>query len=343
MKISGLLILLSCFFNALQAQIAEYFHFTMPAEKVSGSLYNAIHFIDSRADTANLGHVYAGPAGRRLPVSVKIDLYTQCNWLLYNLTDSSAKNNELVFQLRKFEFDEDPDGIYHQRGSCALRADLYCKKNDSYFKTAGIDTLIRMKAEEVTALLFEAATNAVTQVLKRGIISGKSSGLPYAYNEILKMDSVDKSHSELYVRDTLTPGVYLSYESFRTQRPDLLVLQLNSRFGKIVNIKAMDKNRKKIVLSPKQVYAFVHGSKAYVSMRASFYALEKQQDDFYFIAGLKDPPKDLGLKLSVGSEIVLWSDKRDLERQLRGSLTALFKLKLDHVDGSFITINKIIR
>src|SRR5689334_3925025 len=123
-KIYLVLAALCIFCTATFAQRAtEDYTITLPEQKISNSLYRNISYLDSRYDTSNMGIVQLGAFNRKARVIPKVPFSMQLTTVLQAMTDSSAKDGELLFQLRQFNFAE-ITGAMSERGYCYLRADL---------------------------------------------------------------------------------------------------------------------------------------------------------------------------------------------------------------------------
>src|SRR5882757_8542490 len=94
------------FGKAFSQKTTEDFKLSLPDQKISGSLYNKIKFIDSRYDTSNFGIVQLGAFNRKARVIPKTHLSQQLSDVLTALTDSTAADGELLLHVTQFNFAE---------------------------------------------------------------------------------------------------------------------------------------------------------------------------------------------------------------------------------------------
>src|SRR4030095_15995724 len=99
-------LLLICVTHTYAQRTTEDFNITLPEQKVSNSLYKTISFLDSRTDTTNMGAVQLGAFNRQARVVPKVHISNQLVNVLNALNDSTAKDGELLFQLRQLSFAE---------------------------------------------------------------------------------------------------------------------------------------------------------------------------------------------------------------------------------------------
>src|SRR4051812_36392388 len=121
------------------------FEISLPETKAGGSLYNKISFLDSREDSSQMGIIQTGAFNRKATVVAKTPLPVQLNELMAALVDSTAKDGELLFQLRQLSFAEET-GAVSKKGYFFFRAMLYAKDGKSYITLAAIDTAVILKS-----------------------------------------------------------------------------------------------------------------------------------------------------------------------------------------------------
>jgi hypothetical protein len=263
---------------------------------------------------------------------------TQLNWLIQGALDSSSINGELLFQLRKLEFVE-LGGEIPSYGYCPLRADLYVKKNFGYFLLARLDTFIATEKGighiDATAVLINSAKQTLSNFVLRNLYLEPSTKKMSTLEQILHADSIEKTHLPLYTSPKYNNGVYLSYASFKIQKPDYTLLKVSSKNNEIQSLTLLDKKGKSLKINYKEVYAFVYKDTAYISDYFGSYALQKINNDFYFKGKGRVLPKD---------------DQLDAAHTPAGQTTeqitlnnkfAFYNAKIDHYDGSVIWYDKV--
>jgi hypothetical protein len=97
----------------------EDFEIGSPELKVSNSLYTTIQYVDSRYDTTSMGIVQLGAFNRKARVVPKIPFATQLTNTVHALIDNTAKDGELLFQFRQFNFAE-VTGAVSEKGYCYI-------------------------------------------------------------------------------------------------------------------------------------------------------------------------------------------------------------------------------
>jgi len=328
------------------SQTAEYFHMLPPEKKMENSFYNSFQFVDSRPDTNNFGKVYSEQYKRKLPVALKIDLSTQLNWWLHYAVDSAARDSELLFQLRKFEFVQ-MGGEIPDYGYCPIRAELYVNKNDRYYRLAGLDTFIYADVYadrvEVTPSLFERASGSISSFISANLKLNPENKNPFSYHDILKIDSIEKSSMPLYINKKYVEGAYLSFESFKTQSPDLELIKVNLRYGEIYSMTLKSKKDKSIKRKYSDVYALVYNGKPYLCGEFGCYPLQKINEDFYFKAKGRIIPNDESLALAgaLGWALGGIRGKYFAKQISKANALGFFETRLDSHDGSFVWIKKM--
>lgn len=336
MNHASLLITLSLFFNVLVCQNKELFHFNLNEKHTRQSLYNSIDLIDSRNDTLDFGKVYSAKYKRMLSVVPSTDLYTQFNWVLHNFIDSISGNKELLIQLRKFKFYEIiQDDV--NRGFCTIRIDLYSKENNNYYKLARLDSTIYVEDFEITPALFNASSKAITDFIFGFLTKEDLSGSSITRRSVIKIDSVEKSETPLYNKENFTNGGYLSYTSFKNQKPELEIVVVKYKQGNIktVVIKENGSNKK---LSIKKFYSIVYEGKPYVVGDFGTYLIKRKESDLCFVARARVTPDATSAAYAtnfgyfLGGNAGYFVGKNLSEKSAIG----LYETKLDHLDGSFI-------
>lgn len=314
---------------------AEKFQITLPEGKVAGSLYRTIHFIDSRYDTTNMGIVQLGAFNRKARVIPQPHFSHQLQEVLNTLNDQDAKDGELLFQLWQFNFAE-VTGAMSEKGYGYLRATLYGKNKNNYTKIATIDTVLYIKTMDVTRALFRKGSSAITDFLRKNIIHDQPlDGAVYTYDQVLKMDSIEKQTMKLYTSQQFTDGLYRSYESFRDQVPDNQHIEVAFRNEQVSSVKAKNQNGDLLKIDRDDVYAFVHNGRAYVATEFGFYPLERRADDLYFTGKTK-------VNANAGDVIVASVFFGIIGGLIAsGSGTAEFEMKIDHVSGGFIRLREV--
>ena len=305
--------------------------FTMfiPTQKVQNSLYNTIHFIDSRQDTSTMGIVQNGAFNKKVRVVPRTPIAEQLRILLDSLKDASAKEGELVFQLRHFSFAEVTRPTI-EIGYCYLKAELYAKKGDKYLKVNSLDSVIYVKSNEVTEKLMKSTRESIFDFISKSLLIKPDEGVYYSYNDVRNIDWIEKSKLKLYTTSEYTDGLYLSYESFKNQLPDMeAIVIMNDKQVRAVNI--INNKGKTEKVNAKSVYAVVHNGQLHVATQYGFYQLRKVKDDFLFYGKGKVTAEAIDVISAQFYHGLIGS-------MLAADKASILEMKIDHVNGGFIRL-----
>jgi hypothetical protein len=329
-----LLTLLVLSYAPLAAQKkTEDFEMTVPGNKVSNSLYNNVRYMDSRLDTSFMGVVQLGAFNRKARVVPKTGFGKQVENVLNGLTDSSAKEGTLLFQLRQFNFAE-LTGQFSEKGYCYLRASVYAQANDHYRLVAMVDTVVLIKAMDVTRALFRNGSKVITDFISSSLVQPPNDSMVYSYNDVLHIDSIEKRKVRLYNSNVFTNGVYNTFTSFFNQQPDITQFKTTEEKGSISAAKVADENGKFKKIKSKDIYAVVQNGNAYIATEYGYYPLTKEGDDFHFTGKAK-------VNAKAGDVIMASMFFGILGGLLASDAEATFEMKLDHINGGFIRLREI--
>lgn len=333
--LSSFIILIAC--HMLQSQNRTIdFKISLPKKPISNSIYKTILYVDSRDDTTYMGTVASGLLKTGAAVSFSPPLSVQLTDVLGKYADKTAKDGTMLFQLRHLVFSQKP-GAFSNKGYCLFKAELYADKGNGYVPLASVDTMIIVKTLTTgTSSLFNAAGNAITSFIADNLIKSGSDTLAYNYNDVLSIDSLEKTKIPIYNSNaSYVDGIYEKWESFKKQIPEWTSQMIaEPKGGRISSVEFIDKDNKKLKLESKLVYAIVLNGQPYVSTDYGYYLLEKRERNFFFTGKAK---------------VYTGMGERYLSRSFLGPLSALYELnqnstfefKIDHSDGGFIRIKEI--
>jgi len=314
LKYFAVFILFQIFFtgNLFSQNGTEDFYLKQPDKKIANSTYSVIHFLDSRFDTVNMGTVHFETLSNKVPVVPGLPFNEQFKRLSENLTDTTSKKGELLFQLRKLKFAEKEESG-DLTGLCFFRATLFSKNSSGFKKIAAIDTVIIIHYTEISKSLTESAGAVMTNFVWKNLSVHDSDKTNISYMDVLHIDSVEKRNLKAY-NGAFKNGIYLNYNSFKNQTPDHKIAELVLKPGGGVKVKIENAKGKKEKIEAEDFYAFVYEEKPYIAAEYGCYLLEKTNDDLFFI----------GKGTVPGSE-----QKKD------------FKIRIDHIDGSFMRVMEV--
>ncbi len=300
-------------------------------QKTPSSLYNSIELLDSRIDTTNLGVVQEGMFNSNAKVVAKTPLANQLKNIMPALIDQSAKNGELLFQLRQCILAEITTAT-NETGYCFFKAELYAKVNNQYRKLASVDTVAVVSTTDVTNSLLRIGGRSFTLLISNNLLNeGKDSKL-YSLNDVIKIDSVEKRSIPLYNTDKYIDGFYANYKSFSCQKPDKQIR--NKGEGDKLSFEIVNPDNSTEKIDRDECYAVVHKGIPYIVTEYGYYPLTKSNDDFYFTGKAKVSANALAvsagyLLFGVGGAI------------LASDADAVFEMKIDHNNGGFIRIKEV--
>ena len=310
----------------------EPFRIALPEQKVAGSLYRSIGYVDAREDTVNMGFVQLGAFNTKARVIAKTPLASQLAAIMEALTGPASGNGELFFQLRRCSFAE-VTSSFSERGFFFLRASLYARSNDRFSLVGRIDTVVTVKSMDVTQALLRNAGATFSHFISSNLQKTASDSVFYSYRELEMPDSIEKTKLKIYTTTNYAEGLYRSYQSFFNQAPDQQ-MTVREKKGVIRQIEVTDSAGKPTKLKSKDVYAVVYGGQPYIATDYGYYPLTKKNDDFYFVGKAKvsaDPASQIAAGVMFGL----------LGSLLTANSTAEFEMKLDHQNGGFIQVREI--
>lgn len=319
--------------HGLFAQLAtEDFRITLPEKKIKNSLYNEITFLDSRPDTSNMGIVQLGTFNKKAEVIPKKHISLQIVDVLNALNDTSAKDGKLLFHLRHFNFAEITGGM-NEKGYCYLHAELYTYTSGLYVRLGIIDTVLEVKALDVTNLLFKKASNIISGFISKIIPEKPMEGAwVNLIGEIKNLDRLEKLSIPLYITDAFAEGIYLSYASLADQKPEhQAIVKMNGK--EIQSVRIKDKAGNPQPIKERNIYAVVYNGTPYVNTDYGYYPLHKRNGDFYFIGKAK--------ATANGSEASTAALFFGILSVVMVNNTDTYEMKLDHNNGAFMRIRRM--
>jgi len=332
-RICPLMLLVVVIVTAGYAQNREkHFVLGLPTAVVSHSLYQTIDFLDSRADTSNLGWVQKGVLNAPARVVAEPTLGQQLTNALAALTDSTAGDGRLLLQLRHMQFAE-LTGAFAEKGHCYMRVSLYAEQDDRYFSLATLDTVVSVNSMEVTNGLLRHTGNTLVDFIAVNLTRQPNTQTNYSRVEVMAMDSIEKRNIPLYTTDTYAEGLYRTYQSFAAQIPDAQ-LEVREKAGAETRVMVSDASGKARKVRPKDVYAIVYRGTPYVATSYGYYPLWHEGNDLFFMG--KDK-----VTAATSNVIVASAFFGIVGALVASNADAAFEMKLDHLNGGFIRLREI--
>jgi hypothetical protein len=312
--------------------LTKNFEIVLPKNKVENSLYKTIGFLDSRKGYKEIGVVDIGLLrNNEAKLVLKAPFDQQLTAVLNALTDSTAQDGELLFQLNRFSFAETYGTRY-----CYLIAGLYAKNSDGYKKIASIDTVLGFISASANLLIREES-KLISGFIATNLLAVAKDSTTYTTNDIAHIDSIEMQKIPVFSREDYTDGVYMSYKSFMAQSPDKPAIVDISKDGSISSVKVTDSSGKKTKVQPKHMYALVYKGQPFIATEYGYYSLPKGSDNnFYFTGDIRVATSQAGLNAAqIGFGLVglaLAGISGDKET---------YVLMIDYRNGAFIHLKKV--
>lgn len=329
--LTSILILLICA-DLLSQKRTEDFEITLPEQKVQNSLYNKLTFFDSRYDTSNMGIVQLGAFNKKAKVVPEIPFSVQLQNVMHSLTDATAKDGELFFLLRHFNFAE-ITGAMSERGYCHLKADMFSYTGEYYKKIASIDTVVLIKAMDVTRAMFRNGSKTITNFIASNLLREAEDSAGYSLRDVMNLDAFEKRKIPVYNTVAYTDGLYTNYKSFMNQVPDKKI-SVEMKGQKISSVKAADESGDMKKVKGEDIYAIVHNGQPYIATDYGFYPLQKTSDDFFFTGKAK-------VTANTGEVLVAGFFFGVIGTLIASNAKATFEMKIDHSSGGFIRLREV--
>lgn len=325
--------LLTCFKLSYTQNKTESFQINLPEEKIRGSLYKSIQLVDIRQDTTTLGIVQKGAFNKQTTVVAQTPLAMQLSAILSAFNDFDAREGELVLLLRHFSFAEITKAA-SEFGYCHFRAVLFAKVNLEYKKLETIDTVLLVRAMDVTKKMLREGSHLVTEFIARNMIKVPEGNLVISWEQLPLIDSLEKRMIPLYTTTTYTDGLYYNYRSFANQQPDETGLSVSfDKKNRVQQISYTNKKGQKTEIENRFFYAFIYKGLPYISGEFSCYPLERRGDDFYFKGKVNN-----ARNTDIAAAQFFFGIMGAL---MASSATAILEMKLDYLTGGFMPIKDI--
>lgn len=328
--IACLLLLFNCPIS--NAQHTTFFEPKLATVKEKQSLYNSFKLLDSRADTS-LGFVQTGAFNRKANIVIKQSLDAELSTVFNSLIADDAAKGKLALQIRQLNFAE-VTGSLSETGYFAFQADMYSEEQNKYRLLGSIDTLFRLRSSiDVTNSLLKTAGDTLTGFIKHYLSKEPIGKTSLSYNDLVNIDSLEKTIIKVYKTATYTDGLYLSYESFKSQTPDNEIT-VTSPYLYPGNVKVKDNKGKLKDVKLNTSYAVVYNGNPYIITPFGFYPLKKVNDEFVFTGKAK---------VSISAGTMIASSMFGLVGGLiaNGGDDATFYMMIDHKKGTIIKLREI--
>lgn len=317
------------------AQNKVIFEVTLSDAKVEHSLYNSINLEDSRTNVAGLGYVQTGVYNKVTKVTPPAPFSAEIKRILASLLGTDAGNSELLLQLRQFSFAELTNAI-GEYGYCTVKAEMYAKKGTGYLKINSLDTLVQLRSSiDVTNPILRSGSMLLTVFIQASLtMLPATDARIYTYNDVMHIDSIEKKALPLYNTSSYTDGLYLTYQSFKTQLPDKQGITIENDYVYPGFVKAPDEKGKLRDVKLKKTYAIVYKGTPYIVTAFGFYPLKKVKNEFTFTGMAKTPP-------SAASLIIVNGMFGTTGTSASSGNESTYEMMIDHQNGSIIKLKEL--
>lgn len=301
--------------------------------KVTESAYGRLKLIDSREDTSCFGVVRLGMLDKEAKVVPSTNFETQLGVLLTKMNGEGK--DELIFQLRRLKFVEKAEAG-KEFGYCFFRANIFTPSEGNYKLISAIDTFIVIESKkEITKQIIHSANTTIINFFKEALTKNTAECVQLSFNQIMKIDSIEKSKIKVYTTTEYVNGIYRSFEAFKEQIPDYSLFSITFEDGEITEIKAKNQKGRLKKINSEEVYAIVNNGKPYISAEFGYYPLVKNNNDFYFIGD----DKVNYIKGQVVKSNSIFNPTEYVYTPL--PITTQFEIKVDHINGRFMRVKEV--
>lgn len=256
------------------------FELQIPPLKVVESNYNRITYIDSRVNKRDFGFIYTTVWNKYTPIQENTPLAIQLQSLIKDVTEESAKDQTILFQLRDLSFS---DGVKSDTPAyCHIRINLYQEykaATTEYYYINRLDTLIASKKSNT---ILDEASAAITSFVMENLTTLPLDEV-YTLDEVSNIDNIEKANLKVYQTDVYVDGVYPDYHSFANQTPLTAEMTCKTKDKELKEVKVKDATGEKWVkVKPQDVYAVVAEGVPYIAAGKKYCILYKNGMDFEF-------------------------------------------------------------
>lgn len=280
-----------------ESESTQQFTFSFSPQPITNSQYNKIQLIDLRPDTLRFGFGQYGAFNHKRTLVAQPRFAQQLTDNLNKMIDSNAKNDTLAIALKNLRFSEHT-GAFNEEGYCSIVADLYKKKNGELYYIQSIDTLLKISSFDVTKKLMQKGDSIFNTFIYKNLTNNAVSTKKLSLFEVTHSDSLAKREIHLYNHPIFKDGIYLSYESFKNQQPDMACSAKEVTLG-LKSVKTINAAGKEEAVDPAKVYGVVYNNKPYVTTKYGFYRLKFKDDNWYMI-GKVPGSADAGVVMTAG-------------------------------------------
>ncbi len=307
--------------------------------KTKTSPFTSVKIIDKRPGSRLMGFVQKGAFNKLEEVKYIGNFYDTLSRFFYLGGNVAESKSGLAIILSDFFVSEQTESLYEVgRFKLALRL-FFAGEENEYSEIMSVDTTYYITSGwDITKGLLKTINEnlcSIANAAKTKIITVGGTDY-YTMDELINLDSIEKIKIPMYMTDRPQSGVYLDYEHFKNNTPDITSISDVTLSGKTVKMVQMQNGKKKKIkkLLP-EIYALCYENKLIKVTSIGLFQLNKTDGDFYFIGQTSFSNANntaywgaaFGL---IGSAIAASADRN----------TQLYKFRIDYHTGHSIPISK---
>ena len=320
----------------LSVQSQKSFELSRSTKRYNNSLYGELQFIDSRTNPEDMGFVQTTMFNKYTPIAVEKPFSDQFNSLFLSLVDTIAQYRTMLVQLRDIKFREETKAT-SERGFCNIRISLYEKKDNAYHFINTIDTIIMVKAMDVTGKLLDAVSKTIASQIGKNLTRlPEDYSMPFTMDDLATIDNLEKNSIPIYNTDKLTDGLYSDFRSFANQTPTHTTMQVKREKGdikeiKIVNPEKPDKWKK---IKSKDYYVVITEGNPFLIHKEGYFPIIFENDNYYVRTYMNVPQSNTGIQIGLAVGFGMIGGFFGMLTATENSIPVT--AKLDHLNGDFI-------
>jgi len=245
-----------------------------------------VHMIDKRNEGQLLGFVQKGAFNRETPIAFEGSLGDSLVHYFQQGNAAVHSDKKLVCMLEEFFLSEQTGAMSEQgRTKMSFRFFVSDGDKDNYHELLTLDTTFINKGLDVTQKMLRNVSEhycAIANSLDRPVVSDLAG---YTLEDLYQLDSIEMVRVPAFT-EAPKAGIYKTYESFRTNRPDLpREIYIEPKYaGDVAVYQVWEKKSgaKKNVRLMGGAYAVSDGKQVVRLYNDHFYTLYKAAFGFYF-------------------------------------------------------------
>jgi hypothetical protein len=291
------MVVLFCSIVTNAKERTKAFELQIPDVIVENSLYSNLAYFDSREHNDNFGYVQTSMFNNMTFMIDETPLDVQLNNLIKHVVEpNSALGRTLLFDLRDINFSEITKS-HSETGYCHIRISLFEEYDSQYYFISTLDTVVTIKAMDVTGKLIKSASEAITYFVINNLTQEPVDEVPYTIDGVRDIDYYEKDNLQLYNTEVYKDGIYCDFKSFVNQTPESKSVIPKFKNGNLTEIRTFSEGEEKPrKIKPQNIYAVIIDGNPYISTGKSYLPVYKENNEFKFV-------DDGNMRTNVGAAI----------------------------------------